>query len=147
MYLEELSDRPRISYRTPIEGRDYAKGTPLDSFILPDEPFTWQDFHQLARDTIKNAKSQQELKLAIMLSNAIANRMGNPWRGDTSHIVRMVEARLALLERTKSKHRDVIVAMLKAGYAINTIAEVTGLHASSVRRWRRQVAAYNSRFH
>ncbi|MBN9138796.1 hypothetical protein [Nostoc favosum] len=147
MYLEEFADRPRISSRMPIAGVDYAHGTPLDSFILPDTQISWQDFHELARDTIKNAKSQQELKLAIMLSNAIANRMGNPWAGDTSRIRRQAQARMALLERTKSKHRDVIVAMLRAGYEINVIADVTGLHASSIRRWRRQVAAYNSRFH
>lgn len=147
MYATDLSDRPRISGRTPIPGIDCAHGTPLDSFILPDTQISWQDFYELSRDVMKNAKSRQELKLATMLNTAIGNRMGNPWAGDTSRIRRLAQARMALLERTKSKHRDVIVAMLQAGYEINAIADVTGLHASSIRRWRRQVAAYNSRFH
>ncbi|UGX87156.1 helix-turn-helix domain-containing protein [Phyllobacterium meliloti] len=148
MYLEELSDRPRFSTRAPIEGRDYAKGTPLDSFILPDAPFSWQEFLELTHDVLKTSKNPQELKLATMLYNAVGDRMGNPWAGDTSRIMQYHKARVALLARTQSKHRDVIVAMLKAGYSISAIANATGLHASSVRRWRHRLMTSDSQsFH
>lgn len=139
MHTTELSDRRGLSpmKRIPVEGVDYAKGTPLDSFILPDTDFTWMDFYELTRDAVKNARDRAELKMAMMLSDTMANRMGNPWAGDTSHIARMVKARIALHAKTKSKQRDVIVAMLRAGYEISRIADATGLHASTVRRWRR----------
>lgn len=143
MHATEVSDRrsycaPKY---TPIEGQHYAKGTPLDSFVLPDTDFTWMDFYELTRDAVKNARDRAELKLAMMLSDTMANRMGNPWAGDTSHIARMVKARIALLDKTKSPHRDVIIAMLRAGYDIARIAAATGLHASTIRRWRRHYQA------
>lgn len=127
---------------TPVEGFHYSKGTPLDSFILPDTDFTWEDFYLLARDAVRNARTREELTQATMLEHTVATRMGNPWAGDTSRIARHTEARIALLARTKSKHRDVIVAMLQAGYEVDAIASATGLHASTVRKWRRWMKIY-----
>ncbi|QND51539.1 hypothetical protein HB779_06210 [Phyllobacterium sp. 628] len=146
MYVEGLSDRPKITGRVLVEGKDYAKGTPLDSFIPGDTMMCWQDFYQLTHDVFRTAKDRQELKLAEMLYRAVGNRMGNPLAGDLNKIMRHHKARVSLLARTQSKFRDVIVSMLRVGYDVCTIAAVTGVHPSTVRRWRRWLAHSESRW-
>lgn len=121
------------------EGVDYAKGTPAGSFIPGDTPLTWQNIYELSHEALKGALNPVEFKLANVLNRVIGNRMGNPWAGDTSRIRRQAQARIALLAKTRSRNRDVVVAMLRAGYDVRNIADTTGLHASTVRRWNRRV--------
>lgn len=133
--ITDLAERKRLLR----EGIDYAKGTPLDSFIPGDTPVTWQNVYELSYAAVKGAVSPSELRIAGLLNRIVGACIGNPWAGDVSRIRRQAEARIALLAKTRSKQRDVVLAMLRAGYDVRTIARSTRLHESTVRRWQRHM--------